>query len=195
VRGYAVGLPTLGLAAVAAAAAVAGGPIPTPIGKGPRFHPPPAHAAVREGRPVAGLTCGAATNRVGVHVELYARGLVVIVPAGIGVARPFARRGAYVLPGGCSYAIRTREPTGLLEVEPGRGLRLGDLFRVWGQPLSATRLAGFRTTRGRPVRAYVSGRRWRGDAQAIRLRRHGEIVLELGAYIPPHRAYAFPPGL
>jgi len=195
VRGCSVGLVTLAGAAVAVAAAAAAGPIPTPIGKGPRFHPPPASAAVRAGRPIGDLTCGVATTRVGVHVELFARGLVVIVPAGVGVARPFARRGAYVLPGGCTYPIRTREPTGVLEIQPGRGLRLGDLFRVWGRPLSATRLAGFRTTRARPVRAYVSGRRWHGDVRAIPLRRHGQIVLELGAYIPPHRAYPFPPGL
>jgi hypothetical protein len=195
VRGYGVGLLASAVGAVGAAAAVAAGPIPTPIGKGPRFHPPPAHSAVRAGRPVGGLACGAAARRVGVHVELFARGLVVIVPAGIGVARPFARRGAYVLPAGCTYPIRTREPTGMLEVVPGSRLRLGDLFRVWGQPLSATRLAGFRTSSARPVRAYVSGRRWRGDVGAIPLRRHGQIVLELGAYIPPHWAYAFPPGL
>ena len=194
-RSSGVGTLTLAVAVAVVAGARAAGPIPTPIGKGPRFHPPAARAAVRAGRPIGGLACGAATTRVGVHVELFARGLVVIAPAGIGVARPFARRGAYVLPGACTYPIRTREPTGVLEVQPGRGLRLGDLFRVWGQPLSATRLAGFRTSTARPVRAYVSGRRWPGDVRAIPLRRHGQIVLELGKYIPPHRAYAFPPGL
>jgi hypothetical protein len=183
------------LLALLVTAAVAGSPIiPTPIGKGPRFHPHAAPPAVRAGRSVGDLRCGRSPRRYGVHVELFARGLVVIVPAGIGVARPFERRGAYVVPRGCSYALRTVEPTGVIEVG-ARGLRLGDLFRVWGQPLTPTRLAGFRTTAARPVRGYVAGRRWRGDLRAIPLRYHGQIVLELGPYVPPHRTYRFRPGL
>jgi len=130
-----------------------------------------------------------------VHVELFARGRVVIVPAGIGVARPWARSGAYVLPRGCSYATRTLEPTGVIEVRRGSHLTLGDFFRIWGQPLSATRLAGFKTTGSAPVRAYVAGRRWRGSLRSIPLRRHAQIVLELGPFITPHRAFLFRPGL
>ena len=129
------------------------------------------------------------------HVELFARGRVVIMPAGIGVARPWARSGAYVLPRGCSYATRTLEPTGVIEVRRGSHLTLGDFFRIWGQPLSATRLAGFKTTGSAPVRAYVAGRRWRGSLRSIPLRRHAQIVLELGPFITPHRAFLFRPGL
>jgi hypothetical protein len=187
-------VPAAALLAFAAVAS-AGLPIPTPIGAGPRFRPAAAGLAVRAGKPLAGLRCGRAQRRYGVHVELFARGRVVIVPAGIGVASPFVRSGAYVYPRGCTYPIRTVEPTGVLEVDSARRLVLGDLFRVWGQPLSRTRLAGFRTTSGRPVRAYVGGRRWRGGLTAIPLRRHAEIVLELGRYIPPHTAFLFRPGL
>ena len=71
------------------------------------------------------------------------------------------------------------------------GLTLGDLFDVWGQPLSHTRMAGFR---GR-VRAFVGGRRWNRGPRAIPLARHAQIVLEVGGYVPPHRTYLFPPGL
>jgi hypothetical protein len=45
------------------------------------------------------------------------------------------------------------------------------------------------------VRAYVGGERWRGDVRAIPLTRHAQIVLELGAYIPPHPRFLFPRGL
>ena len=129
------------------------------------------------------------------HMELFARGRVVILPAGIGVARPRARSGAYVVPRGCSYATRTLEPTGVIEVRRGSQVTLGDFFRIWGQPLSVTRLAGFRTTGSAPVRAYVAGQRWRGSLLSIPLRRHVQIVLELGPFIPPHRAFLFRPGL
>ena len=138
-----VPLVAAGCAALGAAAAP---PIPTPIGKGPRFQPSATHFAVRAGKPVDGLRCARGAKRYGVHLELFARGLVVIVPAGIGVARPFERRGAYVYPRGCSYPVRTVDPTGVLEVDASRRLVLGDLFRIWNRPLSATRLVGFRAT-------------------------------------------------
>jgi hypothetical protein len=177
------------------AAALAAAPVPTPIGVGPRFHPPAVRGDVLHGRPLGSHRCGTGGSRFGVHVELFAHGRVVVVPAGIGVAAPRVRADAYVLPRGCSYAARTREPTGVVEVRHGSKLLLGDLFRIWGQPLSATRLAGFRTTPSAPVRAYVGGRRWRGALQSIPLRRHAQIVLELGPLIPPHRAFLFRPGL
>jgi hypothetical protein len=168
------------------------GPIPTPIGAGPRYHPPAAPARVLRGEPVGALRCGAAGRRFRVHVELFANGRVVIVPAGIGVAAPRRRVGAFVRPRGCSYAVRTLGPTGVVEVRRGARLTLGRLFAVWGQPLSATRLAGFSTRRGAPVRAYVAGRPWQGPLGAIPLTRHAQIVLELGRFVPPHRSFRFP---
>jgi hypothetical protein len=180
---------------VAAVAAGIAGPVPTPIGAGPRYHPPAAPARVVRGEPVGGLRCGASSRRSGVHLELFAHGRVVIVPAGIGVAAPRRQVGAFVRPRGCSYAVRTLDPTGVVEVRRGARLTLGDLFAVWGQPLSATRLAGFSTRRRSPVRAYLAGRRWRGRLGAIPLRRHAQIVLELGRFVPPHRSFRFRSGL
>ena len=170
-------------------------PSPTPIGAGPRYHPPAAPKRVLAGDPVGPLRCGAGGRRFGVHLELFARGRVVIVPAGIGVAAPRTRIGAFVRPRGCSYAARTLEPTGVVEVRRVARLTLADLFAVWGQPFSPTRLVGFSTRRGAPVRAYVAGRRWRGRLGAVPLRRHAQIVLELGRFVAPHRSFVFRRGL
>ena len=63
-----------------------------------------------------------------------------------------------------------------------------DLFAVWGRRLSPRRLLSFT---GR-VEAYVNGRRVAGDPRRIPLRRHDEIVLEIGGYVPPHNSYLFP---
>jgi hypothetical protein len=126
-----------------------------------------------------------------VHVELFAAGRVVIVPAGIGIARPHRRAGAYVHGGRCSQPLRTREPTGVVEVRAGTRATLGDLFAIWGRPLRRDRLAGFR---GR-VRAYVGGRRFAGGPAAIPLHRHAQIVLAVGPRVPVHPAYVFPTGL
>jgi hypothetical protein len=114
------------------------------------------------------------------------------VAPGIGVAPPRTREGAYVRAGRCSYPVRTREPTGVVEVAAGgRGYTLGDLFALWGQPLGPDRLGAFRG----PVEAYVDGRRRGGDPRRIALTRHAQIVLEVGGHVPPHATYHFPPGL
>jgi hypothetical protein len=184
---------SVGAAALCAFAAPASaqGPVPTPIGVGPRFHPSATSAAVAVARPIGRFTCGARVRRlVRTHVEVFARRRVVIVPAGVGVAPPFLRRDGFVRPGRCSYPLRTVEPTGVVEVDAALRPTLGEFFAVWGQQLGSQRLLSFS---GR-VRAYVAGRRWQGDPRRIPLRRHAQIVLQVGQYIPPHRTYLFGPG-
>jgi hypothetical protein len=170
--------------------------IPTPIGPGARYHPRALTASVVHRQEVAGLRCSnTSERRVGVHVEVFGRGLAVVVPAGIGVAPPWRAVQPHVLTGRCSYEARTRTPTGVIEVVAGSRLGLGQFFDLWGQPLGDRRVAGFRALRGEHVRAYVGGSPWRGAVRAIPLRRHAQIVLELGAYVPPHVTYRFGMGL
>lgn len=159
-----------------------------PIGRSRRFKPP---ATASDGAPVAGQRCDKGADRFGVHLELFAAGRVIVVPAGIGVAPPVRRVGAYVRGGRCRYALSTTEPTGVVEVRHGTRATLGDLFALWGQPLGPTRIASFR---GR-VRAWVGGRRVAGDARAIPLRHHAQIVLVIGPDVPVHTAFAFRQGL
>ncbi len=164
---------------------------PIPIGRAPAYRIPPTSAAVARRREIDGLACGRRSGPVyGLHLELFAHRLVVPVPAGIGVAPPLRRSGAYVLGGACTYPVWTLEPTGVIRVQT-HVPTLGALFAVWGQPLSRARLATFA---GR-VLAFVDGRRINGRLAAIPLRRHAEVVLEVGGYVPPHPRYTFPPGL
>jgi hypothetical protein len=163
---------------LAAALALGGDPsvVPLPIGPGPRYRPA---AVTRAGSPVGTLRCGRGRKTFRVHLELFANRRVVVVPAGIGVAR-----------GGCVYAAHTRAPTGVIEVEPGRTVRVGDLFRIWGRRLGARELLSFRSAS--PVRAYVGGRRFDGAPAAVPLAPGAQIVLELGGYVPPHPTFLFP---
>jgi hypothetical protein len=161
------------------------------LGPGPRFRPALRAAAVAAARPVLGMRCGAPGDAVGVHLELFADDHVVLVPAGIGLAPPLARRGAYVSGARCEYPLRTMEPTGLILVAPEPRRTVADLFALWGQPLGPGRLAGFRGA----VRAYVDGRRWSGPVADVPLDRHAAIALEVGPLVPPHPRYLFPPGL
>jgi hypothetical protein len=173
----------LSVAAVCAAA-----PIPTPIGAGPKYRLPAASAAVAHARPVGRFRCANDGNtRELAHVELFAGKLALLLPAGIGMAPPLVRSGAYVSGARCSYAVRTSAPTGVIEFIPSERPTVGELFSVWGQPLSADRLAGFRGA----VRAWIAGKRWHGEVRAIPLARHSEIVIELGGYVPPHTFFLF----
>lgn len=168
-------------ACCAATALALAGLVPTPVGRGPRYRPP-----ARE--PARGVPCRPAPLRAPfrVHVELFARRRVVIVPAGIGLRRPRLVLGR-VVSARCRARLWTLDPSGVVGFEPGA--RLGELFALWGQPLGPRRLASFRG----PVAVYVNGARRRGDPRALRLRDRDEIVLEVGGFVPPHRSYRFPP--
>lgn len=178
-----------GAVVVALLGALGGGaPIPTPIGVGPQFRIAAAPQRVLRGAPVGRFRCTASpVPRVSAHIELFTNRRVLLLPAGVGMAPPLEREGAYVVGARCSYALRTTAPTGVVEIARGAGATVGDLFRLWGQPLTRSRLAGFRG----PVRAYVSGIQWQGDVRAIPLERHAQIVLELGGYVRPHRFFLF----
>ncbi len=165
---------------------------PVVVGRGPGFQPPAVPTAVARRAQVHGLRCSAAQRpRFGAHLELFARGRVLIVPAGIGIAPPQRRSGAYVLGGSCAYPLRTTDPTGVVIVDRGTAASLGTFFALWGQSLSRTTLASFR---GR-VHAFLNGEAWRSAPQAIPLDRHAEIVLEVDGDVLPHPSYRFPLGL
>jgi len=128
---------------------------------------------------VGRLRCSKGGDRFAVHVELFARREVAIVPPRVGIARS-----------GCSYPLRTTTPTGVVDVARAGRWTLGDLFRVWGQRLSKSELLSFKG----PVSVFVDGRRVLGDPRSIVLTRHAEVVLEVGGYLMPHASYLFPKG-
>jgi hypothetical protein len=170
-------------------------PVPH-IGRGPGYELRPAGRRAAAARPVDGLHCTRTKkDHYGVHLEVFAKGLDVVIPAGIGIAPPRVRDGAYVRRGRCEYPARTYEPTGLIEIDDGVQLTLGQFFDLWGQPLGRRRLLGFRAPRGERVSAFVNGERQLGDPRSLPLRRHDAIVLEIDGYYPPTRKYLFPNGL
>jgi hypothetical protein len=157
------------------------------IGRGARFRPPAAGPIVGPCRTELG-------PRVGVHVELFAANRVVLVASGIGTRPPREYSEGRISKARCYGDLVTLEPTGVVLVRRGARLRLSDLFRAWGQPLSSRSLATFSTSAGRPVRVFVDGHPWRNGPGNVPLLAHSEIVLEVGPYVPPHSRYTFPPG-
>jgi hypothetical protein len=152
--------------------------VPTPIGVGPRYHPPPGiHAP---------CAAGSLTGAARVHVELFASRRVVIVPAAIGLRGARVGLGR-VTSARCRAQLWTTDPSGVVSFA-GRA-RLGDLFTVWGEPLGRTRLASFHGA----VSLFRNGIRTRGDPRLLALRDGDELVLEIGGFVPPHGSYRFPP--
>lgn len=132
--------------------------------------------------------------RFGVHVELFAANRVVLVAEGIGTRPPRAFSAGRIARAACYGALVTIDPTGLVLTRPGARLTVADLFRSWGQPLSAHRLASFQAPPGTEVAVFIDGRRSTLAATQVPLTRHAEIVLEVGPHVPPHASYTFPPG-
>jgi hypothetical protein len=155
-----------------------------PIGHGARFHPP------ADG-PVLGACRRGLGPRDAVHVELFAADRVLLVASGIGTRPPRRWQEGRIAAADCYGALVTLEPTGVVLTRRGSRLTVDDLFRSWGQPLGEHRMASFA---GHRVTAFVNGRRWMGPVGHNALRRHAEIVLEVGPHVPPHAAYLFPPG-
>jgi len=158
-----------------------------PIGRGPAFQPAVSGPVIGACRPRPG-------SRVGVHVEVFAANRVVLIPAGIGTKPPRSFLSGRISGARCYGDVVTLDPTGLVLLRARARLMLGDLFRSWGQSLSARRVASFSAPAGDQVRVFVDGRRWRGPPAEVPLSVHSEIVVEVGPYVPPHSAYTFPPG-
>jgi len=160
-----------------------------PLGPGARFRPAP---SALSGRAVGSMRCQAGGRLAyGAHIELFAADHEVLVPAGIGIAAA-RRRGPFVSSGRCRYPLSTVDPTGVIRVRADAGRpTVGQLFALWGQPLSRLRLASFA---GR-VRGFIGGRLWNGDPRDIVLARHAQVVLEVGPAVAPHPFYLFPAGL
>jgi hypothetical protein len=170
--------------------------LPLQVGSGRAYRPAATGDRARAGQPIGALRCRPQRGRrYGAHLEIFVHRHVVAIPLGIGIAPPRLISESRVRSGRCYYPVITTDASGVLEVRAGAAPTLGELFDVWGQPLTRRRFAGFRAARGRSVVAYVGTRRWPGDPRAIPLTRHARVVLELDSRIPPHRVYVFPPGL
>lgn len=163
------------------------------VGRGPRFRPPPTSRLVARASSIDGMRCHVPMPiAAAAHVEVFAFGHVVLIPAGIGVAPPLHRRGAYVDGGRCVYPLWTVEPTGLLLMRSARALTLGQLFELWGQPLSDRRVAGFPAPASSGVSVFIDGVRRHGSPSSAPIAPAAQITIEVGPYVPPHSRYGFP---
>ncbi len=131
------------------------------------------------------------------HVSLLINGKRLAVPDAIGLHYPSAETNGITYATICYYHLHTHDATGLIHVEAPAPttFTLGELFAVWGQPLSWTGVAGHNGT----VKVYVATAKspgyleqtgsysaYAGNLAALPFASHKEIVLEVGpTFIDP----------
>ncbi|MBA5636419.1 hypothetical protein H3H37_05065 [Duganella sp. LX20W] len=138
------------------------------------------------GAPVAGINCLVTEDyHIHAHLTILRDGNALAIPAHIGLQ-------------GCAYELHTHDQSGVIHIETSsaRQFTLGQLFAVWGQPLSRSNVAGIT---GLPVTVLYNDSdtvlEWTGDIGALELTSHRSITIELGApqYTVP--AYRWDAGL
>jgi hypothetical protein len=109
------------------------------------------------------------------HHTILDHGKPVGVPDDIG--RPLVAQ--------CFYWIHTHTPDGIIHIESPNfhTFTLGNLFDVWGQPLSKTDVAGAKPKKNERVVTWVDGRRSDADPRKIELTQHLDVTIEVG---PPY---------
>jgi hypothetical protein len=168
-------------------------PAPDPGAPGPEGFPIPAAPALapafsvpRRTKTVDGIRCQSnepLRQHHHTHLALFVDGKQRKLPAGIGVWPPLPASAVasgqfLVTPKYCFSWLSTHFADGIVHTEAPvlRAFVLGELFDVWGQPLSRTRVG---PARG-PVTAIVNGKVWTGDLRSIPLISHSRIQLEVG---------------
>ena len=144
----------------------------------------PAH-----GQPVDGLACGQETVAVHYHVYLaiYADGQQGEVPPGVGIVAPSGSGTSALASNGsttCLYPLHVHdgEPN-IIHVEGARQqtFTLGQVFDLWGQPLTRTQVLGYTSDASHPLvfETLVNGALtpYTGDPRAIVLTEHDTITI------------------
>lgn len=139
-----------------------------------------------QGDPVDGLLCYGARNQtefkelyhVHSHLAIFKDGVRLAVPPFIGITGDDTIPNTF-----CIYPLHTHDATGAIHVEPvnNNPITLGQFFKIWGQPLSRTNVAGQTSM---PVVVYLNDagnlRKYQGDLASIELKSNRSIVIQLG---------------
>ena len=133
-----------------------------------------------QGATVAGVPCGplVETYHIHSHLSILVDGQARSIPADVGIIDTATTD--------CHYEVHTHDLSGKLHVEgpAAATYTLGQLFAIWGQPLTRTNVAGIT---GMPVEIFITENntvtRYEGDPKDIELKSHRHIAIQLGSAI------------
>lgn len=140
------------------------------------------------GKPVDGLSCGPphVAFHVHAHLAVYVDGVLRPIPAGVGMVDPkvtTTRTGPLLEHPRCYYPLHVHAQDGVIHAEATKpqAFTLGQLFDIWGQPLSPTQVG---PARGR-VSVFVDGSPGVGDPRDVVLTSQLVITLVVGQGVRP----------
>lgn len=112
------------------------------------------------------------------HLSIFVNGEARAIPANVGIVENATTD--------CHYYVHTHDRSGKIHVEPpvATTFTLGQLFAIWGQPLSATNVAGIDNL---PIYFYVTENgtvtQFTGDPATIQFASHRHIAIVIGTPI------------
>lgn len=107
------------------------------------------------------------------HLTMIDKGKQVGVPALIG----------FDVNHDCLFWVHTHQPSyGIIHEEAPHKIvpTLGTFFKIWGAPLTTTKIGSMKIASGEQVKTYVNGKQYTGALDAIKLPRHADVVIEVG---------------
>jgi hypothetical protein len=163
---------------------------PAPGPMGPENVPVPAAAALAApsakttGQPIDNISCSTGEQtafHIHTHLTLFVNGQARQVPGGIGIPGAVAARtpaGPFVEQGTCFYWLHTHAADGIIHIESPvrRTFTLGNVFDIWGQPLSASQVG---PATGK-VTVTVNGQVWQGNPRDVPLGSHENLQVQVG---------------
>lgn len=111
------------------------------------------------------------------HLAIFKDGVRLSIPPFIGIVGDDTPNSF------CAYPLHTHDATGTIHVEPvnNNPITLGQFFKIWGQPLTRTNVAG---QTGTQVTIYIRDggnlRKYQGDPAGIELKSYRSIVIQVG---------------
>ncbi|MDQ6781440.1 MAG: hypothetical protein M3Z37_09860 [Candidatus Eremiobacteraeota bacterium] len=144
------------------------------------------------------LACGPVnqTFHIHSHLSLWHNGVQIALPTALGIPGGTSfittvNGGPYTNNGTCFYNLHTHDSSGIVHIEApaATSFNLGQVFDIWGQPLTVGNVAGFIG----PTLIYVDSTEtpaqatlYTGDPRAIVLSNHQQITIEVGGpYVYP----------
>ena len=140
---------------------------------GALFFPDGDTATGGQGATVQGVLCAAAneTFHIHSHLSIFVNGDAKAIPANLGITST------------CQYYMHTHDHSGKIHMEAPAAMdfTLGNLFAIWGQPLTSTNVAGVTNL---PMVVYIYDAttitQFTGDPATIPMTSHRHIAIVLG---------------
>ena len=125
------------------------------------------------------------------HLSIIVGGNETTLPAGVGIDQTTQ----------CLYWLHVHATDGIIHIEAPRAsaarqFTLGDIFDIWGKPLSSNQIGATVLTKGQKLVMFVNGKPYTGNPRSIVLAKYAQIVLEVTPpEVNPPPSITFAPGL